>query len=58
MEEIDHIYTQEIVCPYCGEEVGDSWEYPEVDKITCGKCEKQFIYHRDTDVTYTSNKIY
>ena len=57
MSKIDYEYTEEIVCPYCGEDVGDSWEYPEEDKITCGGCEKQFTYHRDTDITYVSKKI-
>ena len=27
MSEIKHKYTKEIVCPYCGYEFSDSWDY-------------------------------
>ena len=28
-KEINHEYTEEITCPYCGEELSDSWEEEE-----------------------------
>ena len=29
--EIDALFTNEIVCPYCGHEISDSWECPDED---------------------------
>jgi len=49
MSEIDHKFTNEIVCPYCGYEFSDSWEYLDpsndshdgeeidVECLECGK---------------------
>jgi len=57
MTEIDHECTYEIVCPYCGYEFSDSWEYADDNQDEhCGKCGKYFEYTRDVDVTYTSKQ--
>jgi uncharacterized Zn-finger protein len=56
MEEIDHEYTDEIICPYCGEDVMDSWEYSDSGDIQCGKCRKEFTYEREVTVTYSTQK--
>lgn len=56
-EKIDTQYTNEITCPYCGEELGDSWEYGDNGEIDCGECEKEFYFNRDVDVTYCSSKL-
>lgn len=54
---IDHEYTDEIVCPYCGYEFMDSWEFrPESDIIRCYECDKAFEYERIIDVTYCTTK--
>jgi transcription elongation factor Elf1 len=43
-KKIECDYTKEIVCLYCGEEQGDSWEISrhmsngEQDTIECGNC--------------------
>lgn len=64
-EEIDCRYTNEIVCPYCGYEFGDSWEYLRSDhydskiEVECGdhlNCGKEFIVYPDVAVTYCSEK--
>ena len=56
-EEIDHEYTDNIVCPHCGEEERDSWEYSEDSgSATCGECRLAFHYERETSVTYTTSK--
>ncbi len=56
-EEIDHTYTTEITCPYCGYEDNDSWEVSdEHGFMDCGSCEKQFHYERDVTVTYSTKK--
>ncbi len=51
-ELIDHEYTDEIVCPWCGYEHGDSWEGPESGEDICDECEKTFAYCRQVEVTY------
>jgi hypothetical protein len=53
---IDHEYTNEIVCPYCGAEFLDSWELGAYDILECD-CGKKFISTRNTEVTYTTEKI-
>lgn len=53
--EIDHEYTDDIVCPYCGAEFLDSWEYKDDDFPVCD-CGKRFISRRDISVSYTTEK--
>ncbi len=58
MTEIEHEYTDEIVCPYCGNEYSDSWEYEEEgSKIECDSCNRKFNYTRNTSVSYTTSKL-
>ena len=40
--------TDEIVCPYCGYEISDSWEYSDSDDQQCCACDKHFHYNRHT----------
>jgi len=55
MQEIDHEYTKEIVCPYCGFKFEDSWEVSGDDgDITCDDCGKEFSFERIKDITYTT----
>ena len=56
-EEIDCEYTDEIVCPYCGYELGDSYELGESGEYDCDKCGKEFEYHQHIEVTYCTYKI-
>ena len=60
-KEIDHVHTDEIVCPYCGEEQGDSWEWgtgrEEDSESECGYCDKTFRWSRNIEVTYTTRKM-
>jgi uncharacterized Zn-finger protein len=53
---IDHEYTDEIVCPYCGAEFSDSWEFKDDDSPECEECGKKFISRRDISVSYTTKK--
>ena len=55
-EEIEHEYTDEIVCPWCGYEYGDSWEWDNDDSLDCWECDKPFKYERHVEVTYVSSK--
>lgn len=54
-EDIDTRYTDEIVCPHCGYEQGDSWECADSDDdAECERCEGRFHYERNIEVTYSS----
>ncbi len=58
MEEIDHEYTDEVVCPHCGLEASDSWEFLDwVDEHECGACGKLYTIERNIRITYTTTKI-
>ena len=47
--------TREIICPKCGHENGDSWEYTDSDDdMECDKCGAKFSMEREVDVTYTT----
>lgn len=56
-EEIDHEFTDEIVCPHCGKEMMDSWEWSEYGEEDCGDCGKRFSYERIVTVDYSTQKI-
>ena len=48
-------YKDEITCPYCGYEQGDSWEASDSsDEEQCQDCEKKFCYQRETECHYNS----
>lgn len=52
----DRNATQEIVCPYCGYEFGDSWELRgDHSTATCGRCGKDFHYARYYECTYNTS---
>lgn len=60
-EEIDCQYTDEIVCPYCGYENDESWEYyrglEDYDSYTtveCSECQKEYEVYREFEVHYSS----
>jgi DNA-directed RNA polymerase subunit RPC12/RpoP len=55
--EIDHEWTREIVCPYCGYEHTDCFEYPDSGKHSCHRCNKEFTFIREIEVTYTTEKL-
>jgi len=58
--DIDHEYTNEIVCPHCGYKFKNSWEYTaecESDcTICCKNCEKEFYAGMNVEVTYSTTK--
>lgn len=60
MKEIDHEYTNEIVCPWCGCEFSDSWELGNGGECTeleeCPDCEKEFYASRIITVEYSTQK--
>lgn len=59
-KEIDHFCTENIICPYCGYEFKDSWDFSSDSAILeCDneKCKKKFSYGRDIVVEYTTSKV-
>ena len=55
--EIDHEYTDEVVCPHCGYEFSDSWEMPESDDaVDCPDCHEVFSMERNIEITYVTKK--
>lgn len=53
--EIDHEFTDEIVCPHCGHEHGDSWEWRGDDgEADCDDCGKPFEWSRNVSVCYST----
>lgn len=58
---IEHEYTAEIVCPYCGYVFSDSWEVDsgeeDMGEIDCGRCEQAMIAYRNVSVTYSTRKM-
>lgn len=61
IKDIDHEYTNEIVCPHCGYEYGDSWEYLESDgdtrEMECDECGEKFEAVLHLTVEYSTEKI-
>lgn len=52
---IEHEYTKNIVCPYCGYEEHDSWEFQgECGETECGECGKIFIWSRNVEIDYST----
>jgi hypothetical protein len=45
-----------MVCPYCGEEVEDAWEYEDGEDETahCAYCDKEFKYSTETERKYNT----
>lgn len=59
MSDIDTSRTDDIVCPYCGHEHGDSWEFDLSGSgiVECNKCEREFKAAREIEVYYWSEEI-
>jgi hypothetical protein len=57
---IDHEFTREIVCPYCGYVHSESYEFgsggEEEGKDECGSCGKEFNWSRMISVDYSTSK--
>jgi len=53
---IDHKYTDNIICPWCGHKDRDSWESDDNGEEECGDCGKEFTYERIVTVEYCTSK--
>lgn len=57
MTEIDHEYTDEAVCPYCGYKYSDSWELSDEGTTECEECGKEFGFSREVSVSYSTKRV-
>lgn len=55
-EGFSHDCEDEVICPNCGYEYGDSWEMRE-GKHDCPECEKSFELEAETSRTYSTKKL-
>jgi hypothetical protein len=59
-DEIDHDYTDDIVCPWCGKHYQDCGDWfdggRESASHDCDECGKPFSVTREFSVTYTTEK--
>jgi len=49
--------SENLICPHCGYEDKDSWEYKESlveEETTCENCGKKFSYTQEFSRTFTS----
>jgi transposase len=49
-----------VICPYCGYEHGDGWEWATTEqtrKMVCEGCDKEFHYWTEFQVTYHTTPI-
>ena len=52
---VDCTHTSEIVCPWCGHEFSNSYEFgSDTDDLICDECDNDLEYERDITVTYTT----
>ena len=55
--EIDHDYTEEITCPYCGYAMTDSWEMDDYGTHDCDECGEEFRYSQDVTVRWSTERV-
>ncbi len=53
-ENSEHFYTDDVTCPHCNFEHGDSWEMEDESLMNCHECDKEFYMFRNYDITYTT----
>jgi len=50
-------FTDEITCPWCGSEQGDSWEASDSGEHECDNCGHPYSHEREVSATYGTKKI-
>lgn len=59
-EPIDHEYTGDIICPWCGRKQRDPEEFHDgegdYENRECDSCEKQFSLSVHVTITYTTKR--
>lgn len=47
----------EVMCPYCGYQYQDGWEFPEHCINECENCNNKFEIEREIFITYTTSRL-
>lgn len=57
-DDINHCSTDEPVCPHCGKEQHDAWEWgdDETGQTDCDACGREFSYTRNVSIYWTTRK--
>ncbi len=55
--ETSHRFVHEAVCPWCGYEHSDSWEYDDGGTYCCDNCDNNFELSREITVMYYTAKV-
>jgi hypothetical protein len=61
MQEIQHEYTPEPVCPHCGKVMSDAWELHirgdgGTEEVDCGFCEEPITVTMHVSISYSTEK--
>jgi len=51
------INDDNFLCPYCGDEQFDSWEWQDSGESKCEECGEEFFFEKDFSVTYNTEKM-
>jgi len=57
MKEIDHEFTKCVVCPHCGYEELESWEWGDDGERECSECEKRYAWDKQIDIKFSTSKL-
>ena len=52
---IDLMFNQSPICPHCGHQHNDAFEWADDGEHECYGCGKPFWCHRDIEITYTTS---
>lgn len=55
--EIDHEFTDEVVCPYCGHEYSDCRDFDDEGEMQCYECDKIFWISQHVSISYSTSKL-
>lgn len=55
MGKFETVYKSEITCPFCGEEIANSYKYDDDGEIECCDCGKKYEFTRVVNITYDTN---
>lgn len=60
IDDIDHEYTDEVVCPHCGHKHRDSYDFfgdsDEDVNAECDECGGVFVATRNVSIDYSTRK--
>lgn len=54
--DLSHCFTSHPICPYCGYEQDDSYEFEDYNEVECENCEEIFFLEVHSEITYSTKK--